>query len=130
MNRMIVLAAVLSMLALPAYAASSSTSSSSSSSSYSNNNSSRNSESHSSSSLSQDDARDALKAGKVMPLPAILDSLIKHVPEPSTVLDVDLETEDGVLTYKIDLLTEAGTRVQARVNARTGKFIRIRVGER
>lgn len=80
-----------------------------------------------------------------MPLTAILEILNKFMlthetpgkspwdppgkGAPATVLDVDLETEDGVLTYRIDLLTAAGTRMQVRLNARTGTFIQIRVGE-
>jgi len=122
-------AALLMVLALPAQAASSSSSSSSSSNSSSSNSSS--SESHSSSSLSQDDARDALKRGAVMPLTAILEIVNKRAPGmPGTVLDVELETENGVLSYKIHLLTDAGRKEMVRVNARTGDMLEVLVRER
>jgi uncharacterized membrane protein YkoI len=110
------------LLAFPAMAASSS--SSSSSSSQSRNSSSSHRESHSSSSHSdQDDARDALRRGKVMPLTAILEIVARR--EPGTVLDAELETEDGVLTYKIDLLSDAGRKVRFRLNARTGEILAV-----
>lgn len=110
------------LLAFPAMAASSS--SSSSSSSQSRNGSSSHRESHSSSSQSdQDDARDALRRGKVMPLTAILEIVARR--EPGTVLDAELETEDGVLTYKIDLLSDAGRKVRFRLNARTGEVLAV-----
>ena len=110
------------LLAFPAMAASSS--SSSSSSSQSRNGGSSHRESHSSSSQSdQDDARDALRRGKVMPLTAILEIVARR--EPGTVLDAELETEDGVLTYKIDLLSDAGRKVRFRLNARTGEILAV-----
>lgn len=110
------------LLAFPAMAASSS--SSSSSSSQSRNGGSSHRESHSSSSQSdQDDARDALRRGKVMPLTAILEIVARR--EPGTVLDAELETEDGVLTYKIDLLSDAGRKVRFRLNARTGEVLAV-----
>jgi uncharacterized membrane protein YkoI len=112
----------LLLLAFPAMAASSS--SSSSSSSQSDNNSSSHRESHSSSSHSdQDDARDALRRGKVMPLTAILEIVARR--ETGTVLDAELETEDGVLTYKIDLLSDAGRKLRLRLNARTGDILAV-----
>lgn len=110
------------LLACPAMAASSS--SASSSSSQSRDNSSSHRESHSSSSHSdQDDARDALRRGKVMALTAILE--IVEQRQPGTVLDAELETEDGVLTYKIDLLTEAGRKMRFRLNARSGEILAV-----
>jgi len=108
---------LLLMALLPAFPAmAGSSSSSSSSSSDSRDSRSSHHESHSSSRHSdQDDARDALRRGKVMPLTAIL----------GIVLDAELETEDGVLTYKIDLLSDAGRKVRLRLNARTGELLTL-----
>lgn len=116
---------LLLMALLPAFPAmAASSSSSSSSSSDSRDNRSSHHESHSSSRHSdQDDARDALRRGKVMPLTAILEIVARR--EPGTVLDAELETEDGVLTYKIDLLSDAGRKVRLRLNARTGELLKL-----
>ena len=116
---------LLLMALLPAFPAmAASSSSSSSSSSDSRDNRSSHHESHSSSRHSdQDDARDALRWGKVMPLTAILEIVARR--EPGTVLDAELETEDGVLTYKIDLLSDAGRKVRLRLNARTGELLKL-----
>ncbi len=116
---------LLLMALLPAFPAmAGSSSSSSSSSSDSRDSRSSHHESHSSSRHSdQDDARDALRRGKVMPLAAILGIVARR--EPGTVLDAELETEDGVLTYKIDLLSDAGRKVRLRHNARTGELLTL-----
>jgi len=116
---------LLLMALLPAFPAmAASSSSSSSSSSDSRDSRSSHHESHSSSRHSdQDDARDALRRGKVMPLTAILEIVARR--EPGTVLDAELETEDGVLTYKIDLLSDAGRKVRLRLNARTGELLTL-----
>ena len=108
---------LLGALALPAQAASSSSSSSSSSTN-------NRTESHSSSHSDQDDARDALKRGKVMPLTAILDIALRRIS--GTVLEAELETEDGVLTYKIDVLTDQGRKMRVRLNARSGEIIQVK----
>lgn len=123
MMKRLVAPAVLAALALalPAQAAGSSSSSSSSSTS---SNSSQHSESHSSiTRFDQDDARDALRQGKVMPLTAILEIVARRTP--GTVLDAELETEDGVLTYKIDILSDAGRKTRVRLNARSGAILAV-----
>ncbi len=103
---------------------------SSSSSSSSSQSSSRNGETKSSSSHTshthndQDDARAALRQGKVMPLSAILDIVFKR--EKGTVLELELETENGILTYEIELLSESGRKVQMWVNARSGEILKVR----
>lgn len=74
--------------------------------------------------FNQDDAREALKRGKVMPLTAILEIAFKR--ERGTVLDVDLETDHGVLIYEIELLSERGRKVEIRINARSGEVLKVR----
>lgn len=125
MIKALLVPALLLGVVLPAHAEGTISRSSSSSSSSSTNNSSKSSESHSSSSthFDQDDARDALRQGKVMPLAAILEIVGRRVP--GTVLDAELETEDGVLTYKIDVLSEAGRKTRVRLNARSGAVIAV-----
>lgn len=111
------------VLAVPAYADGSSSSSSSSSSSNNGRATSRNASSSSNHRDDQDDARDALRRGQVMPLTAILEIAARR--EHGTVLEVELETENRVLTYKIDLLSDAGRKVRMRLNARTGEILTV-----
>jgi uncharacterized membrane protein YkoI len=125
------LAALLAALALAAPAAHAETSSSSSSSSASSSNgrtTTRNSSSDSNRNSDhrddQDDAREALRRGRVMPLTAILEIAFKR--ERGTVLDVDLETEDRILVYEIELLSESGRKVEMRINARSGEILKVR----
>jgi uncharacterized membrane protein YkoI len=59
-----------------------------------------------------------------MPLTAILEIAMKRAP--GTVLDAELETEDGVLTYKIDVLTDTGRKMRVRLNARNGDIIQVK----
>ena len=58
-----------------------------------------------------------------MPLTAILEIVFRRVP--GTVLEAELETEDGVLTYKIDLLSDAGRKMRVRLNARSGEILTV-----
>ena len=102
-------------MALTQGAAAESRSSSTSSQSSSSNSSSRSITQHS----DQDEARDALRMGKIMPLTAILEIVTKR--EPGTVMEVELETKDGKLTYRIEVLTDTGRRREIRLDARNGK---------
>ena len=118
--------AILALTAALATAAvaQSSDSSSSASSSSSRNNDSRNDSRHNNVHHDQDDARDALRRGQVMPLTAILEIAFKR--ERGTVLEVELDTEDRVLTYRIELLAESGRKVEMWINARTGSVLKVR----
>jgi uncharacterized membrane protein YkoI len=121
----LVLAAPLMLAAPRAHAEESSSSSSSSSASRNgNSNSNARNNSNQNNSRDQDDARDALRRGRVMPLTAILEIAFKR--ERGTVLEVELDTEDGVLVYEIELLSESGRKVEMWINARTGEFRRVR----
>ena len=81
------------------------------------------SSSHSRSRFSHDDAREALRKGKVMPLTAILEIVAKR--QPGTVIAVDLETKHGRLIYEIDVITEDGRRRELRLDARSGDILAV-----
>lgn len=85
--------------------------------------SSSSSKSTSSSRFSHDDAREALRKGKVMPLTAILEIVAKR--QPGTVIAVDLETKHGRLIYEIDVITEDGRRRELRLDARGGEILAV-----
>jgi uncharacterized membrane protein YkoI len=125
-TRTVLALATALLLAAPASHADETSSSSSSSSVSRNGNSNSNSRNNSNqnSNRDQDDARDALRRGRVMPLTAILEIAFKR--ERGTVLEVELDTEDGVLVYEIELLSESGRKVEMWINARTGEFRRVR----
>jgi hypothetical protein len=96
-------------------------SSSSSSQSMSSQSSSSNSSSSRSRHSDQDEARDALRKGKIMPLTAILEIVTKR--EPGTVMEVELETKDGKITYRIEVLADNGRRREIRLDARSGNVL-------
>jgi uncharacterized membrane protein YkoI len=118
----------LLVLAIAPGAAAESRSSSSSSSHSSSSNSSSSSISSSSRSTStathsdQDEARDAVRKGKIMPLTAILEIVTKR--EPGTVMEVELETKDGKLIYRIEVLADTGRRREIKLDARNGAVLR------
>jgi uncharacterized membrane protein YkoI len=70
-----------------------------------------------------DEAREALRRGKVMPLTAIL--AIAGRREHGQVIAVELETERGRLNYKIDVLNDAGRMARLRIDARTGEILSV-----
>lgn len=105
-------------IALPESAAgqtrsSSSSSQSSSSSSSNSSSSSRHSD--------QDEARDAVRKGRIMPLTAILEIVTKR--EPGTVMEVELETKKDKVTYRIEVLNDKGRRREIRLDARSGEVL-------
>ena len=102
-------------------AAQSRSSSSSSQSSSSSSNSSSRSTSSTITHSDQDQARDAVRKGKIMPLTAILEIVTKR--EPGTVMEVELETKDSKLTYRIEVLAANGRRREIRLDARNGEVL-------
>jgi len=69
----------------------------------------------------QDEARDAVRKGKIMPLTAVLQIVTKR--EPGTVMEVELETKNGKLTYRLEILTDSGRRREIRLDARNGDVL-------
>lgn len=89
----------------------------------SQNSSQNSSRSHHGFRFSQDDAREALRKGKVMPLTAILEIVAKR--QPGTVIAVDLEPRATGLIYEIDVITEDGRRRELRLDARSGDILAV-----
>jgi uncharacterized membrane protein YkoI len=69
----------------------------------------------------QDEARDALRKGKIMPLTAILEIVTKR--EPGTVMEVELETKKGKINYRIEVLNDKGRRREILLDARSGDIL-------
>ncbi len=69
-------------------------------------------------------ARAALRAGEVLPLPALLDKLQRS--QPGRVLEIELERDEGRWIYEIKLLEPGGRIVKLDVDARSGDVLRQR----
>lgn len=74
-----------------------------------------------------DRARQALEAGQVLPLPAVLERLQCEVP--GQVLEVELEQEGGRWIYEIKLITPAGQLTKVKLDARTAEVLRVKARE-
>lgn len=68
-----------------------------------------------------DRARQALEAGEVLPLRAILERVERD--NPGQVMEVDLERKDGRWVYEIKLLRTGGSLVKLKVDARDGALL-------
>jgi hypothetical protein len=71
-----------------------------------------------------DRARQAVQAGQVLPLPAVLERLQREVP--GQVLEVELEQERERWIYEIKLLTPAGQLTKVKLDARTAEVLRVK----
>lgn len=69
-------------------------------------------------------ARQALQAGKVLPLRAVLDRVA--VDYPGEPVEVDFEEDDGIYQYEIKLLQPAGNIIKLKVDASTGEVIGLK----
>lgn len=73
-----------------------------------------------------DRARQALEAGEILPLHAILDRIEREYP--GQVIDVELERDRGNGTerwiYEVKILRSGGSLVKLKVDARDGSIIR------
>jgi uncharacterized membrane protein YkoI len=67
--------------------------------------------------------REALQRGEVLPLVKIL--AIANQEVPGDVIEVELEEEKIGLIYEIKILTSTGRVREVKIDARTGKVVRI-----
>ncbi len=69
-----------------------------------------------------DRARQALKAGEVMPLVTILERVARQ--HPGQVMAVELERNDGAWIYELRVLEPGGGLIKLKVDARTGAILK------
>ena len=119
----LLMAAALSLHSAQAKESRGSSTTSATKSSTANNSTSSTSSSRTHSRFNQDDARHALKKGKVMPLTAILEIAARR--QPGGVIAVDLETQNGRLVYEIDVITHDGRRRELQIDARKGDILSV-----
>ena len=75
-----------------------------------------------------DRARQALEAGEILPLRAILERVERDTP--GQVIEVELEREGGRWVYEIKVLAQGGAMVALDMDARDGTVLRRRGGSK
>ncbi|HRO14345.1 MAG TPA: PepSY domain-containing protein [Paracoccus sp. (in: a-proteobacteria)] len=68
-------------------------------------------------------ARIAVERGEIRPLSEILQTV--RASHPGEVLEVELEEEDGVLVYEVEILTPAGLMLEIDLEARSGTILSV-----
>ena len=69
------------------------------------------------------DARAALEAGEILSLSAILAGLPARVS--GVPIDVDLERDDGMWIYELEVRTNRGRLFEVEVDAATGRILEL-----
>jgi uncharacterized membrane protein YkoI len=69
-------------------------------------------------------AFEALKSGKIVPIAKILDYLERNFR--GNVVEIELESERGVMIYEVEYLTEAGNFIEFDFDATSGSVITIK----
>lgn len=69
-------------------------------------------------------ARKAVQAGQVLPLPTVLERLQRS--HPGQVLDLQLEREDGRWIYEIKLLQSDGQLLKVELDAATAQVLKVK----
>jgi uncharacterized membrane protein YkoI len=69
------------------------------------------------------DRRDALRHLPIIPVAQA--SEIARGRAPGAVIDAEIETNDGIRTWQVDIQTVAGRKVRLWLNANTGAFLRM-----
>jgi len=67
-------------------------------------------------------ARQALQAGTVLPLRAILD--IVEARYPGQVMEVEFDHDDGEFEYELKVLQADGRLIKLKLDARTGQVLK------
>lgn len=73
--------------------------------------------------LSQDEALRLRELGRIMPLEHLL-SIVQTRHPSSRLLEVELEEDDDIYIYEVELITAAGIVRELEINASTGKLLK------
>lgn len=68
-------------------------------------------------------AEEAVRRGEILPLATIME----HVAavQPGRVIEVELEMEDGIRVYEVELITPDGRLLEVDLDARTGAILSL-----
>lgn len=72
-------------------------------------------------------AQDAVAIGVVLPLAEVLTLLAQT--HPGDVIEVELEDEDGIIVYEIEIVTPDGRLLEIEINATTGEVLTVETDE-
>ncbi|HCG39083.1 MAG TPA: peptidase [Pseudomonas sp.] len=73
--------------------------------------------------LDHDEALRLRREGLIMPLEALLQRAMERYPGAS-LLEAELEEEDGIYVYEIELLTNEGVARELELDARDGRLLK------
>lgn len=78
--------------------------------------------------LDQDEALRLRQAGHILPLEYLLGLALQHYPG-ATLLEAELEEEDDILVYEVELLTPQGVVRELELDARDGRILKDEVDD-
>lgn len=73
--------------------------------------------------LSQDEALRLREQGRIIPLETVLTLVAERYPQ-SSLLEVELEEDDDIYIYEVELATEDGVIRELEFDAHTGKILK------
>lgn len=73
--------------------------------------------------LDQDEALRLRREGVILPFEQMMKQVEQHYPA-STLLEAELEEEDGVLVYEVEILTPQGVVRELELDARNGRVLK------
>ncbi|WP_449043408.1 PepSY domain-containing protein [Paracoccus versutus] len=68
-------------------------------------------------------AREAVERGRILPLAEVLARL--HESQPGRVIEVDLDEEDGMMIYEVELATPDGRLIEVEIDAASGRILAL-----
>ncbi|KAB0550002.1 peptidase [Pseudomonas argentinensis] len=78
--------------------------------------------------LDQDEARDLRLSGVILPLDQLMRAAMERYPG-ATLLEAELEEEDDVFVYEVELLTREGVVRELELDAHDGKILKDEVDD-
>lgn len=78
--------------------------------------------------LDQDEARDLRLSGVILPLDQLMREALERYPG-ATLLEAELEEEDDVFVYEVELLTREGVVRELELDAHDGRILKDEVDD-
>lgn len=78
--------------------------------------------------LDQDEARDLRLSGVILPLDQLMRAALERYPG-ATLLEAELEEEDDVFVYEVELLTREGVVRELELDAHDGNILKDEVDD-
>ena len=79
---------------------------------------------HADDKLDYQEAKELRQQGKILSLQEILGRVAKE--HPGQVIETELEREDGVYIYELEILTEQGRVMEIEVDAGSGEILKVK----